>query len=121
MRGRAAAKAKAKARTEGMANRTTRKRMRAVHTVNRRTERSAQESRTARTRVIAGTSEPAMIASTGVIEAIGATPFLSIFTSTTSNGATCANRSDERRVGKESDSKCQSRWLPYHINKKTKK
>src|SRR3546814_21089748 len=29
-------------------------------------------------------------------------------------------RSEERRVGKESDSTCRSRWSPYHYKKKTK-
>src|SRR3546814_14015031 len=31
---------------------------------------------------------------------------------------TCANRSEERRVGKECVSTCRSRWLPYHYTKK---
>src|SRR3546814_20501679 len=29
-----------------------------------------------------------------------------------------ANRSEERRVGKECVSTCQSRWSPYHLKKK---
>src|SRR3546814_15269453 len=29
-------------------------------------------------------------------------------------------RSEERRVGKECVSTCSSRWLPYHLKKKTK-
>src|SRR3546814_17128678 len=32
-----------------------------------------------------------------------------------------ANRTEERRVGKEGVSKCRSRWSPYHEKKKNKK
>src|SRR3546814_18836739 len=35
-------------------------------------------------------------------------------------GNRCADRSEERRVGKECVSKCRSRWSPYHSKKKTK-
>src|SRR3546814_12590319 len=31
-----------------------------------------------------------------------------------------ANRSEERRVGKECVSTCRSRWSPYHLKKNTK-
>src|SRR3546814_18285563 len=31
-------------------------------------------------------------------------------------GGLCANRSEERRVGKECVRTCRSRWSPYHSN-----
>src|SRR3546814_12772227 len=31
------------------------------------------------------------------------------------------SRSEERRVGKEGDSTCRSRWAPYHLTKKNNK
>src|SRR3546814_9463201 len=34
-------------------------------------------------------------------------------------GLQMANRSEERRVGKECVSKCRSRWWPYHYQKTT--
>src|SRR3546814_18188367 len=34
---------------------------------------------------------------------------------------TAHNRSEERRVGKGGDSKCRSRWAPYHTKKKKTK
>src|SRR3546814_19388008 len=35
-------------------------------------------------------------------------------------GSAGETRSDERRVGKECDSTCRSRWSPYHKKKNTK-
>src|SRR3546814_14697501 len=36
----------------------------------------------------------------------------------TSDSGSCANRSEERRVGKECVSTCRSRWSPYHEKNK---